>query len=230
MTSQRATLQRPSMETPKHRFNTRVCTSPADTSVPSPTASVVKPPIRTLGTLPPPEVPDTRGGSASAAFVPMAGLKPMAGGIRRMSPFGLPKREGQPERTSRRTGGVASSQVDPPQGGSGARVHRHRRWRNRWPLRLPECMDGPASPASVTPPASPREVRLNGFPGVLAEVHRHSIAGCVRRVPDAAPTGFSDARFVVQPAYSLGPHSVRPLRRLAGGCAPSDPRTGNGAP
>ena len=27
-----------------------------------------------------------------------------------------------------------------------------------------------------------------------------------------------------KPAYSLGPHSVRPLRRLAGGRAPSDPR------
>ena len=27
-----------------------------------------------------------------------------------------------------------------------------------------------------------------------------------------------------KPAYSLGPHSVSPLRRLAGGCAPSDPQ------
>ncbi len=26
-----------------------------------------------------------------------------------------------------------------------------------------------------------------------------------------------------KPAYSVGPHSVRPLRRLAGGRAPSDP-------
>ena len=33
----------------------------------------------------------------------------------------------------------------------------------------------------------------------------------------------SDAATVGEPAYSLGPHSVRPLRRLAGGCAPSDP-------
>ena len=30
-------------------------------------------------------------------------------------------------------------------------------------------------------------------------------------------------RYRRQAAYSLGPHSVRPLRRLAGGCAPSDP-------
>ena len=29
---------------------------------------------------------------------------------------------------------------------------------------------------------------------------------------------------VVKPAYPLWPHSVRPLRRLAGGCAPSDPQ------
>ncbi len=83
-------------------------------------------------------------------------------------------------------------------------------------------MDAPASPASVRPPAALRGVRLNGFLGALAEVRR--------RVPDAAPTGLLDARFVVQPAYSLGPHSVSPLRRLAGGCTPSDPRTGNGAP
>ena len=91
-------------------------------------------------------------------------------------------------------------------------------------------MDGPASLVSVPPPAALREVSLNGFPGALAEVRRHRVGGGVRRVPDAAPTGFSDARFVIQPAYPLGPHSVSPLRRLAGGCAPSDPRTGNGAP
>ena len=91
-------------------------------------------------------------------------------------------------------------------------------------------MDGPASLASVRPPTDLREVGLNGFTGALAEVRRNSGDGGRRRVPDAAPTGFSDARFVVQPAYSLGPHSVSPLRRLAGGRAPSDPRTGNGAP
>ena len=91
-------------------------------------------------------------------------------------------------------------------------------------------MGGPALQAFVRPPDAPREVRLNGFPRALAEVRRHRVDGGVRRVPDAAPTGFSDARFVVQPAYSLGPHSVSPLRRLAGGRAPSDPRIGDGAP
>ena len=83
---------------------------------------------------------------------------------------------------------------------------------------------------SVPPPTALREVRLSGFPEALVDVRRHRVGGRGRRVPDAAPAGFSDARFIVEPAYSLGPHSVRPLRRLAGGRAPSDPRTGNGAP
>ena len=91
-------------------------------------------------------------------------------------------------------------------------------------------MDGSAPLASVRPPATLHEVRLNGFPEGLAGVRRHRFGGCVRQVAGAARTGVLDARFVVQPAYSLGPHSVSPLRRLAGGCAPSDPRTGNGAP
>ena len=43
-------------------------------------------------------------------------------------------------------------------------------------------------------------------------------------------TGLSEALKAGESAYSLGPHSVRPLRRLAGGRAPSDPRKGNGAP
>jgi len=36
-------------------------------------------------------------------------------------------------------------------------------------------MDSPALLAFVRPTAAPREVRLNGFPGTLAEVHRHRI-------------------------------------------------------
>ena len=44
------------------------------------------------------------------------------------------------------------------------------------------------------------------------------------------PTGSSDAAIAGKPAYSLWPHSVSPLRRLAGGCAPSDPQSDNGAP
>ncbi len=56
----------------------------------------------------------------------------------------------------------------------------------------------------------------------------------VRRVESARlrarPTSMSDAAKAGKPAYSLGPHSVRPLRRLAGGCAPCDPPIANGAP
>ena len=91
-------------------------------------------------------------------------------------------------------------------------------------------MDGPVSPASVPTPAALHEVRLNGFPEALPEVLRHRFGDGGLRVLDAAPSGVSYARFAFQPAYSLGPHSVSPLRRLAGGCAPSDPRNGNGAP
>ena len=35
--------------------------------------------------------------------------------------------------------------------------------------------------------------------------------------------GAREVRKARKPAYPLGPHSVRPRRRLAGGCAPSDP-------
>ena len=42
------------METPKHQFNTGVRTSLGDTAAPSPMAFVMKPPIRSLGTIPPP--------------------------------------------------------------------------------------------------------------------------------------------------------------------------------
>ncbi len=60
-------------------------------------------------------------------------------------------------------------------------------------------MDGQASPAFVRPPAVLREVRLNGSPRALAEVSRYRRDGGGRRVPDAAPTGGSDAAYVGQP-------------------------------
>lgn len=130
-----------------------------------------------------------------------AKMKPIADGIRRTSPFGLPKREGKYEHTRRSNGGVARSQVDPPQGGSGAGAHR--RWRDHsppWPM---ECMDGTASLASVPPPTALREVRLNGFPGALVEVRRHGIGGARRRVLGAAPTGMFGAAKAGKPAYPL---------------------------
>ena len=156
---------------------------------------------------------------------PTDGLKPIADGIRRVPPFGSPKGEGQRDQTRRNTGGDARSQLDPPHGGTGARAHRQARWRDRSPLRLRGYMDGPASLATIPPLAALREARLNRLPGALAVVRRHCIGGSRRRVSDTSPTGLSDATKVGEPAYSLGPHSVRPLRRLAGGCAPSDPTT-----
>lgn len=91
-------------------------------------------------------------------------------------------------------------------------------------------MEEPASLASVPPPTALREVRLNGFPEALAEVLRHHVGGCGRRLLATAPTGALDARFVVQPAYPPWPHSVCLPEGLAGGCAPCDPRNANGAP
>ena len=174
-----------------------------DTSAPSATAFAVKLPIRTVRTVPPPEALDMGRDRPPPPSVPTAGLKPMADETRRTPLFGSPKGEGQHEQASRNTGGVARSQVDPPQGGSGAGSHRHRCWRDHSPLRLPECMDGPAPLASAPPPAALREVRLNGSPGALAEVSRHRCDGGGCRVPDAAPEGWSDATKVGQPAYPL---------------------------
>ena len=217
------------METPKHQFNTRIRTPPVDTSATSATVFVVTLAIRTARTVPSPEALDT-GWNWLRPPSFAAGLKPSADGVRSVLPFGLPKREGQHERTSRDTGGVASSQVDPPQGGTGARAPLHGRWRDRSRLRLPECMDGPASPVSVLPPAALREVRLNGFPGAHAEVLLRGVGSCGRRVPGAARTGDFGAAKVGQPAYPPWPHSVCLPEGLAGGCAPCDPRNGNGAP
>ena len=176
------------METPKHQFNTRICTSPVDTSATSATVSVVKLPVRTARTDPSPEALDmgrNRPRLPSAA----AGLKPFADGIRNAPPFGLPKCEGQHERTRRSTGGVASSQVDPPPR------------RNRCPCPSTSALAGSfAASVYVPPPAALREVRLNGFPGALAEVPRHRIGGH-RRVPEAVPTGSSSVANVGEPAY-----------------------------
>jgi hypothetical protein len=190
------------MERPKHRTDTRVCTSPMDTSARADMAFVVKLPIRTVRTVPPPEALDMGRDRPRLPSVPTTGLKPMADETRKAPPFGSPKGEGRHDQSSKRsTGGVASSQVDPPQGGTHAQ--RHGRGRDRSPLRLLECMDGPASPVSVLPRAALREVRLNGSPGALAEVPWHRIGGRGRRVPDAPPTGGSDAAYFGQPAYPV---------------------------
>ena len=146
-----------------------------------------------------------------------------------MSPFGSPKPEAKRDQTKRNDGGRSvgrlihpTPELMPVSIDAGARgISRRSGFGDTWTCRHRR--------AAVPPPAALREGRLNGFPEALAEVLRHRGGGGVRRVPDAAPTGSSDARFVVQPAYSLGPHSVSPLRRLAGGLAPCDPQKGNGA-
>ena len=53
----------------------------------------------------------------------------------------------------------------------------------------------------------------------------HSLANeAVVHLRGPLRTALLDAAKVGEPAYSLGPQSVSPLRRLAGGSAPSDPR------
>ena len=58
-------------------------------------------------------------------------------------------------------------------------------------------------------------------------VLRHRIGGDRQRVSDASPRGLSDIAKDGEPAYPLGPHSVRPRRRLAGDRAPCDPLNRN---
>ena len=56
----------------------------------------------------------------------------------------------------------------------------------------------------------------------------------MRRVEPERPrlrrTGLSDAAKAGEPAYPPWPHFVCLPEGLAGGCAPSDPHNGNGAP
>ena len=139
----------------------------------------------------------------TAAPSPTDGLKPIADGIRRVLPFGLPKGEEQHDRTRRNTGGDARSQVDPPHGGTGARAQRQGRGRDQSPLRFRGYVDGPASLATIPPLAALREARLNGFPGALAGVLRHRVVGARRRVSDTSATGLSDAAKAGEPAATL---------------------------
>jgi len=152
------------METPKQLFETRVNLFLRDAASLSPAPFVTKPRSQPPRTVPPESPLDLGTERRRQLSSRMGGLKPSADGIRSASPFGLPKREGWHDQASRRsTGGVASSQVDPPQGGTSARVHRHRR---SWCLFAAPASRMPLLP-TVPPPAPLREVRLNGFPGAL---------------------------------------------------------------
>ena len=169
-----------------------------------PMAFVVKPPIR-----PAKMISLQRDAEIGPDRLPllassMAGLKPPDDGIRSTPPFGLPKRPGRSERTRPSTGGVARSQVDPPRGGTGTRVHRHRRRRDRSPHR---------SPSDRQPRL--RKDCLNGFPEAFGGVLRHRVSSGGCRVPDAAPEGWSDATMVGQPTslVFLGIWQLHYLRR-----------------
>ena len=61
---------------------------------------------------------------------------------------------------------------------------RQGRWRDQSPLRLRGYLDGPASLASIPPPAALREAHWNGFPGALAGVLRQRIGGSRHRVSE----------------------------------------------
>ena len=169
-------------------------------------------------------------GQAAGGGRPPAGLKPVADQIRRMPPFGSPKRGrvARPNDAKRRRRRVV--QVDPPHGGTHARFPRQGRWRG--------SVAAPASWVHGRPgiaglhPAAGRASRgpLNGFPGALAGVLRHRIGGGRRRLSETSATGLSDAAKAGEPAYPLGPRFAGPRQGLAGGCAPSDPPNGNGTP
>ena len=167
-------------------------------------------------------------GQAAGGGRPPAGLKPVADQIRRMPPFGSPKRGrvARPNDAKRRRRRVV--QVDPPHGGTDARFPRQGRWRG--------SVAAPASWVHGRPgiaglhPAAGRASRgpLNGFPGALAGVLRHRIGGGRRRLSETSATGLSDAAKAGEPAYPLGPRFAGPRQWLAGGCAPCDPPNGNG--
>ncbi len=149
-----------------------------------------------------------------------AGLKPPADEIRKMSPLGSPRREGQHDQT-RRTPEEKRSQVDPPHGRNNARVHRRGRSRHQSPLRLLEYMDGPASLASHLAAGRASRGLLNGFPGLLAGVLGGRVGGGHRRPWDRSPQGLSDAAKVGKPAY---PRYNRGLARDSAPSIPNKPR------
>ena len=190
------------METPEQQFNSRVSTSFGDAGPPSQKTFVMASPIQTPGARPR-KTPEVDVDRLRRPSPPTAELKPIADGIRRERPFGSPKPEGRHDRTRRRSGGHARRQADPPRGGTGACVRRHRRWRDHPPLCPAGSMDGPPSLVSVRPPAALREGRLSGFPRALAVVPRHPMADRRRRVSDPSVTGSLDAAKVGEPAYAV---------------------------
>ena len=196
------------METQRQLFDRPVNVFLGDTASPFPTAFSTKPPIRPSRTVPSPRPPETGPDRRRQPPSPMAGLKPMADETRTISPFGSPKGEGRHDQVSERsTEGSHVVRLIHPKAEPGARVQRYGRLRGRF-LHRPSYDGQPRL----------RGGRLNGFPGVLAEVFRHHVGGSVRRVPDEARTGSFGAAKAGEPAYP------RYNRGAGEGRCPFDPR------
>ena len=166
-----------------------------------------------------------------------AKMKPIADQVRRMLPFGSPKRGRLARPNEARDRRRRVVQVDPRHGETDARAPRQGRgWGS---------VAAPASRVHGRPgiaglhPAAGRASRgpLNGFPGALAGVLRRRIGGGWRRLSDTSPTGLSDARLAGEPpAYpgynpgageGLRPFDPRlaraPVDCAGGGVAPLPP-------
>ena len=176
--------------------------------------------------------PRRPGRSALIAATPVrkvgpSGMKPIPGQVRRMSPFGSPKRGrvARPDETKRRRRRVV--QVDPSHGGTDARVPRQGRWRG--------SVAAPASRIHGRPgiaglhPAAGRASRgpLNGFYEAFVGVLRHRAAGNRHRVSDTPPTGLSDARLGGEPDRSLGKYPQGGHRGRRGDRPPHRHRAGS---
>ena len=158
-----------------------------------------------------------------------ARMKPIPDGIRRMSPFGSPKRGGAARPGEAKRGRRRVVEVDLSHGGTDARVPRQGRWRESVAAPVSRVLGRPG--IAGLHPAAGRASRgpVNGFPGALAGVLRRCIGGGRRRLADASAPGLSNALKAGEPAYPPWPRFARPRRELAGGCAPSDPPNANGA-
>lgn len=130
-------------------------------------------------------------------------MKPIAGQVRKVLPFGSPKggRVVRPDETKRGRRRVV--QIDPPHGGIDARAPRQGRWRGPVADPVSRVHERPriASLHPAADRASPSP--LNGFSEAFAGELRHCRAGGRRRVSDTPATGVSDAVKPGKPAYPL---------------------------
>ena len=129
--------------------------------------------------------------------------------------------------TLRMAGRVLAFIADHEGGSGGARDPLRRPWYrkpSREPTRTKKCEARTDQPRNERSKPRTRILRL---PEVMA---RTGLSRATIYRWRAAPTGVFGASKVGQPAYPPWPHSVCLPEGLAGGCAPCDPRNGNGAP